>query len=364
MDSYLKHLYTDTNSPVAFSSPLRIFNEAKKRYPKLKFATVKSFLAQQPSYTLHKPVTKKFKRAPVITNGLGEQVDVDLADTTRLSGSNDRIKFLIVMLDPFSRYAMVEPIKNKKSQTVLEGMKRLFSKNPTRVPKALRHDEGGEFVNKNMRAYLKQKNIAQYIAKGQPKANYAERFIRTIKNKIYRFMTHNKTKRYIDVLPNLVESYNNSTHSSIGMRPTSVTEGEVENKLWKKLYLSGNANKIKLKRHRYKKGQQVRVVVNKKPFEKGFTPNWSETVYLVDKKLYRDNIPVYKVSDLKHYPQRKTYYEQELQPVSVVTKPPKIEKVIQTKRNNKGETLYHIRWLHFGPKYDEWVTRDDLNKHK
>lgn len=359
MEEYLTKLYTDVNNSGSFASASRLWKEARKTYPKLSLKTVKHFLESRPEYTLHRNVRKHFDRAPVITNGLHEQADLDLADVSRLASANGGIHFLIIMIDPFSRFALVEPIKNKSAKTVVSGMKRMLSRHP-RIPKTIRHDEGTEFVNSQFKTLMKQHNIRTYVAKGAPKANYAERFIRTLKNKLYRYMTYRQTNKYLEVLQAMVDSYNNSFHHSIKMKPTDVTEKN-ESMLWQQLYLDRQKPSNTRKKHKYKIGQHVRVAIRKGPLGKGYTHNWSETVYTIRDALYRNCFPVYALSDLHGRPKQRMYYEQELQPIRI-SKEKQVHKIIQSRRKGKT-TEYHVRWKNFGPEYDQWLTKEKLNKY-
>lgn len=362
MDQYLEKIYTDPKSPSAFSSVQRLYHEAKKKYPNVKLEKIKNFLKHQPSYTLHKPVYRNFKRAKVITNGLSEQFDLDLADVSNRSTVNDGVKFLLVLVDNFSRFAMVKPLKSKKAKAVATAMETILLENPSRQPKNIRHDEGGEFVNRDFSALMKKFGINNYTTKSAVKANFAERFIRTLKSRLERLQTHTKTKRYIDNLKDVVDAYNNSYHSSIKMTPSSVNE-ENESVLWQQLYLDQpkQTQQRTNKHHKYRKGTTVRVSLRKKPFEKGYTKNWSDAVYKISERLYRGNKPIYQLEDLYGRPYKNKYYEQELQPVAV-DENKQIAEIKQT-RVRKGQKQYLVRWLNYGPQYDAWVTQEVLEKY-
>lgn len=364
MDKYLNELYSNPKSIVAFSSAAKLWRKARERYPKLTLSRVKQYLKSVPSYTLHQPARRKFKRGRVITGGLNEQADVDLADVSNRASQNNGIKFLLIYIDPFSRQASVETLRNKEGPTVANAFSKLFER--IKPPKSIRHDDGKEFVNTHVKQLMKERNVQQFVTRTAPKANYAERFIRTLKGRLHKYMTHNNTKKYIDILQDVVNAYNNSYHSSIKMKPNAVNE-QNESELWQRLYMDTPVETTdrkvpKLIKHKYKEAQQVRISLRKHPFEKGYTPNWSETVYVIRDRLYRENIPVYKISDLYGRPYRGTYYEPEIQPVSV-SLDKEIEKVIQTRRKN-GKTEYHIRWRNYGPAYDQWVSKQILEKYQ
>ena len=147
---------------------------------------------------------------------------------------------------------------------------------------------------------MQENNIRDYMTTNSVKANYAERMIRTLKHRLQRYKTHNKTNRYIDILQDTINSYNNSVHSSTNMKPIDVTE-ENEAALWKKLYLN-NKTHNKHTKHKLSNGQQVRLVVRKSPFDKGYAENWTDAVYIVKQLLFREGIPIYKVVDLAGVP--------------------------------------------------------------
>ena len=264
---------------------------------------------------------------------------------SNVSRQNSGYKYLLILIDDFSRYAYAEPVKDKNAKTVVKAMKRVLERMP-KTPLNIRHDAGKEFVNKEFTQLMKDKGINNFVATTEVKANYAERFIRTLKNRLNRYMTANKTKKYSNVLQDTLNAYNNSVHSSIGMRPSEVN-AKNELALWEKLYL-GKFRKNK--KHKFKQGQQVRVRINKKPFEKGYTPNWSNTVYEVTFRHHRNGLPIYEISDLTGQPVDGKFYEPQLQGVKVDTK----KKILgYTDTRGRGPNKeYYVQWQYYGPRYD------------
>ena len=119
----------------------------------------------------------------------------------------------MVVIDIFSRYAWVEPIKDKTANEIVKAFDKIISEG--RIPHRLRTDGATDFTSKKFQDYLKSKKITHFTTHGVKQANYVERFIKTIKSKIYRYIVQNNTPRYIDVLDKLVKSYNNTWHSGI-----------------------------------------------------------------------------------------------------------------------------------------------------
>lgn len=128
------------------------------------------------------------------------------------------------MIDIFSRYLIVRPLKDKKSDTVAKALKNIFN-HDNRKPNSMRFDQGGEFKSR-VKQYLTKIGIhVFYTYNSQVKSNYAERVIRTLKNRIYSYFMENQTYKYINVLQDLVDNYNNTPHQSlVGATPNSVTK--------------------------------------------------------------------------------------------------------------------------------------------
>ena len=166
-------------------------------------------------------------------------------------------------------------------------------------------DQGTEFLNKHFRALMKEEDIELYNTYNETKASIVDRLIRTLKTKMWRYFTAKKTMRYMDMLPDLVYSYNHSVHRSIKTKPAEVTT-ENEKKVWHTLY-----DHVKYK---FKIGDQVRISKMKRTFEKGYLPNFSKEIFIISKQIPRDP-PVYKLKDLDGEELKGTFYEQELQKV-------------------------------------------------
>ena len=117
--NFLSDYYFDTKSPVAFTSPLALYREAKKRYPSLTFRQVQTWLQSKDTYTLHKPVRYNFPRNRVIVTGIDDQWQADLVHISSLARFNKRYKFLLTCIDLFSKFAWVVPLKNKSGESTV-----------------------------------------------------------------------------------------------------------------------------------------------------------------------------------------------------------------------------------------------------
>lgn len=298
-------------------------------------------LAVHPAYTRHKPARRRFPRNKTMVGGIDHLWQADLADVAEYRTYNKGTRFLLVVIDTFSKKAFVEPLRDKRPVTVRDGFDRIL-KRTSRRPLKLFTDGGSEFVGKPFSDYLKDKNIDFYRAyTAETKASVAERYMRTIKNKIYRYLTHHRTHRYLDVLQDLVHSYNETFHRSIGRTPNSVDETN-ESEVWHRLYDRKSPpadlnDPLKI-------GDYVRLVVARSTFQKAYKPMWTEEVFMVTKVHRRDWPPAYSVVDLDGEHILGTFSPYELQKIPFNKDTFIPDSVVKTRqRRGKKEYLVHYR---------------------
>ena len=351
-DKLLKELYFNIKNPHSYSGLSSLLREVKKRKLKIKDDKVREWLLQQEEYTLHRPIRKKFKRNKVIVTGIDDTWQADLVDITKLANQNNGIKFLLTCIDVFSKFAWVLPLKNKSGKSITEAFKEILE---TRQPTKIQTDKGKEFLNSEFLNYLKSKKIKLYTLDSELKACIVERFNRTLKEKMWRYFTHVGNKKYSEILPDLVDSYNNSYHRTIGMKPTAVNKKN-ETKIWDRMY-GFNDEDIDIK---FQIGEKVRISKNKKIFEKGYTPNWTREIFIVNKIIPRIP-PVYEIKDLNNELIKGVFYEQELQKIYKYDETFKIEEVIK-ERVVKGKKQLFVKWLGYPDSFNSWINEQDLVK--
>ncbi len=266
MDDYLSSLYYDPKRSGGFGGVDRLYKDVKKDGKfKISRTDIKNWLMKQDMYTLHKPIQRNFKRNRVIVGGIDQQWQIDLADMQSLRKFNDGYRYLLVCIDVFSKYAWMIPLKYKSGPSLVEAFKVILSSG--RKPEKIMTDQGTEFLNRHFRALMKEEDIELYNTYNETKASIVERLIRTLKTKMWRYFTAKKTLRYVDMLQDLLYSYNHSVHRSIKTEPVSVTL-ENENKVWHTLY--SDHTEEKTPKYKFKIGDQVRNSKIKRKFEKGF----------------------------------------------------------------------------------------------
>lgn len=296
--------YFKPESPGSFGGVKRL----RRSDPNLSVKDAKRFLSSQRAYTLHKPIRRIFKRRKTIVSGIDSLWQADLADFQALSRYNKGYKYLLVVIDVFSKFLWIEPVKTKQATEILHSFLQILNRSSPRRPLMVMTDKGTEFAK--LRSYLKERAITYYTSENvETKASVAERVIRTIKERLYRYFTHTKSNNFLAVLPKIVESYNKSIHRSIGMAPTDVTP---QNQQLVSARLYGVSPRPKCK---FDIGDQVRISKYKGAFEKGYKANWTEEIFSVAKKL-KTVPPVYEIADHSGETILGRFYEQELQLVN------------------------------------------------
>ena len=222
---YLENNYFKPGVPGAFAGPKKLYNILKQNKHHVTLSKkVKQWLQDQDAFSLLQPVKYKFKRQRVVTRGIDDMWDVDLADMTNIAEHNDGHRFLLIVIDVFSKHLWVQSIPNKSHTSVVQAFKTIFQQTMRR-PRTLRTDNGTEFKNRWVKPYLKKEGIPAYTTKNEMKANFAERVIGALKGMMYRYFLHQQTYRYMDVLQELVYNYNHRPHTSLpSYSPAEITK--------------------------------------------------------------------------------------------------------------------------------------------
>ena len=276
-----------------------------------------------------------------------------MTDLSGIAKYNNKYKFLLFCIESLSKYLWVIPLQSKSAETVLEAFKFIL-KGSKRNPLAVQSDEGTEFVNQYFRTFLKNRNIKFYYTyNAESKASIVERVQRTMKNKMWRYFTHNNTYRYIDVLADLVYSYNSTYHRSIKTKPALVNRQNAQH-VWNILYQDLNA--VPPIHYTFKLKDRVRILTKKRsPFQKGYESNWSEEVFEITKRIPR-HPHVYEITDLMGEKIEGTFYEQELQKVLVEQDLFIVEKILKTRKRKNHPREYLIKWRGWPAKFQSWTT--------
>lgn len=348
----MEKIYYDPSNPGSFSS---IGNLARAAGVSIKNA--KKWLQSQDVYTLHRLGRKNFPRNRYTVDNIDDLWEADLCSLATLSEYNDGYNYILTVIDVFSKYAWVVPLKTKHNVNVKMAFKSIFAGG--RKCLNLQTDKGKEFVGQVMQRFFKKNNVNYYTTRNPDvKAAVVERFNRTLKNRMWRFLSFSNSYRYIDVLYELVNAYNHSYHSSIKMRPVDVNETNV-------LQVWMNLNKIRqpCAKPNLKINTHVRITRKKSMFEKGYETNFTEEIFKIIKVIRRP-IPVYELQDFNGEKIDGLFYEYELQPVTVEKgKTYKINKILgRRKKSGRREVL--VSWKGYPASFNSWIPATDLIKLK
>jgi len=205
---------------------------------------------------LHKPVIKNFPKRKVYVNGIDKIWAADLVDMQAFSKFNRGTRYLLTVIDVFSKFGWMLPLKDKTGVSVAKALK----EKKQRKPENLWTDKGKEFYNKHVRDL----GVELYSTENEEKSSVTERWNRTMKEKMFKYFTANNTNKYIDVLGEFVDKYNNTWHSSINMTPVEASKKENEVTVCRNLYPDLTRRPMRAK---IKIGDKVRILKKKKFFE-------------------------------------------------------------------------------------------------
>ena len=264
---------------------------------------VSEFLKSKPSYYLHKTTRKPGKYRKTLVFGLRELWQIDLLDLQKFSRQNKGYRYICVIIDCFSKYVWLKPIKKKTGLTIVKALALLLM---TERPKLIQADQGTEFFNKNVAKMLQAFGPKLYHTFSDKKASIVERVQRTIRMRMGRMFTENGNKNWVDHIDDIAEAYNNSFHRSIKMKPADVTDQDTDTIL-KRLFPPTPRKKAK-----FKLSDKVRIKRKKEFMEKEYTPKWSEEIYHI-KGVNQTNPFTYKLVDSSGTKIKGSFYTEELQ---------------------------------------------------
>ena len=166
----LKELYYDPNDPGSYGGVDRLFPRGKEIGIKgLTRDKVKKFLADQQSYSIHKPARRRFSRNRTYVRGIDHQWQADLADMQGLSRDNSGYKYNMTVIDVFCKKGWAIPIKNKSGKEMLSAFKNLLHLAHPRKPERLQTDAVKEFLNKDVQCYIKQEGVHYFVSNSDRK---------------------------------------------------------------------------------------------------------------------------------------------------------------------------------------------------
>ena len=291
---------------------------------------------------VHAPARRRFPRRHVVVKGFDDLFQADLVEMQPFARMNKGYRYILMVIDAYSKYLWAVPIKDKTGEAVSAAMARVLQE---RVPRNLQTDKGSEFYNPSFKALMDRHKINHYSTHTEIKAAMVERVNRTLKSAMWKDMHYRSgTREWVSALPKLVKAYNSTRHRTTGMKPVDVTPST-------KLKVYGRLKRT-AKVH-FKVGDHVRVSKTRTVFEKSYTPNWSAEIFTVA-QVQRTNPTTYLLKDYLGQDIAGAWYREELQRAAY----PDVYLVEKVLRR-RGDKAY-VKWWGFDASHNSWIKQSSI----
>ena len=431
VDAYLTRRFFDPTKPGSYTSVSKLYQVIKSegKY-NISMSRIKEWASRTDILSLHKQVRQtqpKYRR--IIAPSINHLLDADLMVLTgeRFKIANKGHGYVLVTIDVFSRFCRARAVKSKSGEDISHAFELIFdemtakrsdknakaeakttvkvkgnavpatkkdingmglsrdvgdvigrSKESPILPLYCRTDSGKEFTNAKVQKVFSERGITHLTSSTESKANYSESLIKNIKKRLFQYFQSNSTYAYLDVLQQIVRSYNNTVHTSIAVTPSSVTDENTQD-IWDYQYITQNTRDLdKLfvaaynssvsrnkKKYTFALGDRVRISYKRsKIFHRAFDQQFSSEIFSVRDRKISDGIALYYLRDYSGEQVKGAFYTNELTPV---TFDPdnlfKIDKVIKTRTVSIGrkkikESL--VRYEGWPAKYNQWIPSSSL----
>lgn len=284
------------------------------------------------------------------------QFQADLVDYSKFASHNKGYKFMLMIMDLFTRQAWAFPLKSKSGKEVASIFHPFFRQHKTQ---RLQVDEGKEFYNKDVKSVLGDYDIELFSIYSQNKAALVERLNRTVKGMLEKIFTATNSKNWIDVIDDVMHIYNNRKHHSIGMAPNEVHAREKE--AFENMYGDIRPGMESPKRKKtLPVGARVRLSKRKGTFGRGYEANWStEEFFISSIQFMKDGLLMYKVKDARGEEIKGSFYPQEVQRVNRKEEIYQINAVLDERGRGKKKE-YFVSWQGYPDSFNSWVPADAM----
>ena len=302
----LKQYYYDPKEHSSYQSNEVLFKRIKKDFPNIKREDVRKWLLDQESYSAFQRY-EKFQKNPIISKSINHIWFADLIDVVE-SKPNKGIKHILMVIDNLSKFGHFRLLKRKKEENIYKAYKNIIENSGK--PKILITDPGPEFTNKLFAKFNDENKIWHLILTKNQKAANVERWNQTIKRRINKYAQAHNTLKFIDVIYDIVNSYNNSVHSRTKYKPIDVNIHN-QNRVFKNLFKM----RIPLEKQSFEIGDRVHIPIqidDKTRFAKKQKRRFQTEIFLIDKVLFTSPFYKYIVKNVNGIVQPKSFYAKEL----------------------------------------------------
>ena len=318
---------------------------------KKKLGMGNNFTMSDLSNELNKPVINKFERKKIIVNHIDEIHSCDLVDMQKYSRVNKGYKYIFTNIDIFSKYAWSFPLKTKTIKEIKSCFQKIFNE---RKPKYIWSDQESAFFSKEMLQFFKDNNVKIYYTHSDLKAVIIERFNRSLRELMMKSFVKNNNTVWYNILPDLINTYNNRYHQTIKMKPKNV------NKLNEKHIKNTVYNyDITNKKPKFKINDLVRISLKRRTLFDKPTGNikWSEQIYKIY-KINKSNVITYQLKDMNNEIIKGQFYTKELQLTKNTTGEYIIEKILKTNKDK-----IYVKWRGYDNSFNSWINKNAVTKY-
>ena len=343
--------FTTPGHPAAFSGLTNLRRELGNK-------AISKTLEQINSYTIKREAKKPKHYNPYYIWEKRKHLQVDLIDFSspklKYLANANKYKFLFCAIDGFTRYAWVEPMKNKNERSCVKAFERILKKMEL-PPQRVVSDRGSEFTSAAFTNTLKKYGIKPIYVNF--KAGIVERFQRSLQSLIYKYLKYTKNNTFINSLPALLQTYNSRYHRIIKMSPR---DAEIfENRFKVRKALKSYYSKTKEKNPSLNLGDKVRVQRQKEKFSRGYDDIFTDEIYNISAINRSLPVPMYSLTTFDgHTELLANFYGNELQKVSGL--PFKILEILKTEIMPQGITRHYAKVKVNNKQYFAWVNKKDV----
>ena len=302
----LSKLYTDPSFPGSYGGLERFYQAVKERFPKVSRSDVQEFLKSQDSYTLHKTIRKPRKYRRTLVFAPRDLWQIDLLDMQKDVRQNRGYRYMCVIIDCFSKFLWIKPLKSKRAKEIVKALALLLM---NERPNKIQADQGSEFFNKDVAKMLEAFGPKLYHSYSDKKATIVERVQRTIRQRLGRLFTQQNNRNWVDHIQELTDSYNNSLHRTIKMKPVDVRPEHTAN-IFARLFPEEINKKPK-----FKVGDRVRITAKRTFLQKEYIAGWTKELFIIN-TVQQTNPITYILQDESNEVITGSFYAEELQHVT------------------------------------------------
>jgi hypothetical protein len=300
---------------------------------------------------LHRPARKNFPRRNTVLKGMNDLYQADLVEVIPHSRINKGFKYILTVINCFTKVADAIPLSNKTGKTVSQAMEKIIKRDKNSI-RHLQTDDGKEYFNQWFDALMKKYEINHYSTKSDKKASIIERFNRTLKGSMYKQFSSRGSYVWYDILSKLIKDYNHKYHRTIGMKPIEVNKNN-ERFVMSRIIKMTKPKVEKMQPKSFVIDDHVRISKHKTIFTKGYFPNWTNEVFTVY-RVQPTYPETYLLKDKNGELLQGAFYGHEL----LESKTGNVYLVEQILRKKKDKV--YVRWLGFDKTHDSWVSKKDL----